>query len=94
MNASFALKDTSAIQIGRAEIRRVTWRSPARGALIGLALGAGGGAAYGAATAGSDAHDGKKRPGPGASAIEGAGILGLIGTLAGAVIGKEVTIYE
>jgi small nuclear ribonucleoprotein (snRNP)-like protein len=89
-----ALKDTSAIQIGRAEIRRVTWRSPAMGALIGLAIGAGGGAAYAAATAGSDSHDGNKRPGPGASAIEGGGKFGLIGTLAGAIIGKEMTIYE
>jgi small nuclear ribonucleoprotein (snRNP)-like protein len=91
---SITLVNTSAVRIGRAEIRRVTRRSAGMGALMGLAIGAGGGAVYGAATTNAAQPGEHKRPGRGDSAIEGAGIFGLMGALAGALIGKEMTIYD
>ena len=81
----------NAIQISRTEIRRVSFRSHWMGALAGLGIGAGGGAAYGAATANPSKG---KAQGVGANAAEGAGIFGLMGAAAGAIIGIPRTIYE
>jgi small nuclear ribonucleoprotein (snRNP)-like protein len=84
----FISLDKDAVQIGRTEIRRVTWRSRGRGALIGLAIGVGGAAIL----VGLDSG-----PGGEASAQEAAewgSFFGLIGAAVGGAIGKERTIYD
>ena len=81
----------NAIQIGRTEVRRITSRSHWMGALIGLAIGGGGGAIYGARSPG---HTATWNQSAADAAAEGGGIFGLVGALGGAVIGIERTIYD
>lgn len=81
----------NAIQVDRAEVRRVTRRSHGMGALIGLAAAGGGGAVYGARTPG---HTATWNQGAGDAAAEAGGIFGLIGALVGGIIGIERTIYN
>ena len=68
------------VPIRRTEIRRVGSRSHWMGALIGLAIGAGGGAIYGA----KSAH----RP------LEGVDLFGFAGAIVGGCIGLNRTIYD
>jgi hypothetical protein len=79
-NRLWVYDDRMAIPMGRTEIRSVRSRSRWMGALIGLAIGAGGGAIYGA----KSAH----RP------LEGADLFGLLGAAVGACIGVNRTIYD
>ncbi|MCX6626202.1 MAG: hypothetical protein NTW28_01045 [Candidatus Solibacter sp.] len=94
---SIELTETNAVQIGRAEIRRVTSRSHGRGALIGLAIGAGGGVALagvGAVVSGTDKNTVHKGESAGVFAFEAATVFGIIGAFFGATNGKEMTIYN
>jgi len=79
-------KNDHSMQIDRNEILRINWRSWKKGALIGLGIGAGGGAAYFGARPFYDFTRSE-------SAKAGAGLFGLIGFLIGASAGKEQTVY-
>jgi hypothetical protein len=89
-NRHYVLLDESksAVRISRDEIERITWRSRGLGALIGLAIGAAGGAIVGACV--NLGGDAPRR------ASEGIGVelFGLLGAAAGGIIGVEKTLYE
>lgn len=80
----------SAVRISRDEIERITWRSGGLGALIGLAIGAGGGATVGA-NINLIGDTGVTR---GQSAGTGGVLFGLLGAAAGGIIGAERTLYK
>jgi small nuclear ribonucleoprotein (snRNP)-like protein len=80
----------SAVRISRDEIERITWRSRGLGALIGLAIGAGGGATFGAYS-NRMADAGGTR---GEAAGTGVGLFGPLGAAAGGIIGAERTLYK
>jgi len=89
---SISLEHNQPVEIGREAIRRVSSRAHALSALVGSGIGAAVGAAVGAATREKPAP-GKKVMGRGANATEGAAMFGLMGALAGAIVGVERTIY-
>jgi hypothetical protein len=83
-------KANKQMKIGKEEILRISLRSWKKAGLIELGIGAGGGAARGAA--GPPVHD--SGASLSAQVVGGAAISGLIGLCIGAIVGMEKTIYR
>jgi hypothetical protein len=78
------------VKLGREEIFSISRRSRTRGALLGLGIGVSAGIAVGSGRYLSTGTDLNRSE----SAAMGATLFGLIGTIAGGVIGIKATIYQ